>query len=165
MVAIAATTASAFSTLIMCRAGEDRKMDPSHQGNQEMVGTTGFEPATSRTPSVRATRLRYVPTGAQTAMCAMPILQGLKPQEIWLRNVAAKAATHKTQCANRGSFCSNKAITAVRAASRKCGGCRANRAAFCGSTNAPSLPAHGSRPRSPPSFLHARAETGALPRW
>src|SRR6185369_6510860 len=26
-----------------------------------MVGTTGFEPATSRTPSVRATRLRHVP--------------------------------------------------------------------------------------------------------
>src|SRR5712692_3623568 len=33
----------------------------------EMVGTTGFEPATSRTPSVRATRLRYVPTGTLTA--------------------------------------------------------------------------------------------------
>ena len=32
-----------------------------HEGR--MVGTTGFEPATSRTPSVRATRLRYVPTG------------------------------------------------------------------------------------------------------
>jgi hypothetical protein len=30
---------------------------------EKMVGTTGFEPATSRTPSVRATRLRYVPTG------------------------------------------------------------------------------------------------------
>src|SRR5580698_1944535 len=30
---------------------------------KKMVGTTGFEPATSRTPSVRATRLRYVPTG------------------------------------------------------------------------------------------------------
>src|SRR5262245_31830493 len=27
----------------------------------KMVGTTGFEPATSRTPSVRATRLRHVP--------------------------------------------------------------------------------------------------------
>ena len=27
----------------------------------ELVGTTGFEPATSRTPSERATRLRYVP--------------------------------------------------------------------------------------------------------
>src|SRR5882724_7306243 len=30
-----------------------------------MVGTTGFEPATSRTSSVRATRLRYVPTGVK----------------------------------------------------------------------------------------------------
>jgi hypothetical protein len=29
-----------------------------------MVGTTGFEPATSRTPSVRATRLRHVPTAS-----------------------------------------------------------------------------------------------------
>ena len=28
---------------------------------REMVGTGGFEPPTSRTPSVRATRLRYVP--------------------------------------------------------------------------------------------------------
>jgi hypothetical protein len=27
----------------------------------QLVGTTGFEPATSRTPSERATRLRYVP--------------------------------------------------------------------------------------------------------
>jgi hypothetical protein len=32
---------------------------------EDMVGTTGFEPATSRTPSVRATRLRYVPTGVK----------------------------------------------------------------------------------------------------
>src|ERR1700730_5444614 len=32
-----------------------------------MVGTTGFEPATSRTPSVRATRLRYVPTAVLTS--------------------------------------------------------------------------------------------------
>src|SRR5262245_52489732 len=29
-----------------------------------MVGTTGFEPATSRTPSVRATRLRHVPSNS-----------------------------------------------------------------------------------------------------
>ena len=28
-----------------------------------MVGAPGFEPGTSRTPSVRATRLRYAPTG------------------------------------------------------------------------------------------------------
>jgi len=39
-------------------------------------------------------------------MCEMPIPQGLKSTEVWLRNAAAKAATHKTQCANRGSFCS-----------------------------------------------------------
>jgi hypothetical protein len=31
-----------------------------------MVGTARFELATSRTPSVRATRLRYVPTAAAT---------------------------------------------------------------------------------------------------
>ena len=29
-----------------------------------LVGTTGFEPATSRTPSVRATRLRHVPSNS-----------------------------------------------------------------------------------------------------
>src|SRR3954451_20948344 len=29
-----------------------------------MVGATGFEPVTTRTPSVCATRLRYAPTGA-----------------------------------------------------------------------------------------------------
>ena len=33
---------------------------------KKMVGTARFELATSRTPSVRATRLRYVPTGAVT---------------------------------------------------------------------------------------------------
>src|SRR6516225_8466153 len=60
-----------------------------------MVGTARFELATSRTPSVRATRLRYVPTGTETATWKRPIPQGLKPREIWLRNVAAKAATHK----------------------------------------------------------------------
>src|ERR1700722_9555018 len=38
------------------------------QSEEKMVGTTGFEPATSRTPSVRATRLRYVPTGREPAL-------------------------------------------------------------------------------------------------
>src|SRR5260221_7553725 len=41
-----------------------RKLNSSARGKKEVVGTTGFEPATSRTPSVRATRLRYVPTAA-----------------------------------------------------------------------------------------------------
>ena len=30
---------------------------------EKMVGATGFEPVTTRTPSVCATRLRYAPTG------------------------------------------------------------------------------------------------------
>src|SRR5512147_1269280 len=30
-----------------------------------MVGAAGFEPATSRTPSVRATRLRHAPTNTE----------------------------------------------------------------------------------------------------
>src|ERR1700733_2151031 len=49
------------------RAGGARLEALSREG--KMVGTTGFEPATSRTPSVRATRLRYVPTafGQQSA--------------------------------------------------------------------------------------------------
>src|SRR5690349_14938792 len=34
----------------------------------KVVGTARFELATSRTPSVRATRLRYVPTGDLTTM-------------------------------------------------------------------------------------------------
>jgi hypothetical protein len=39
-----------------------------------MVGTARFELATSRTPSVRATRLRYVPTER-----AASAGEGLKP--------------------------------------------------------------------------------------
>ena len=38
-----------------------------------MVGTTGFEPATSRTPSVRATRLRYVPTGERNRLFSVSL--------------------------------------------------------------------------------------------
>src|ERR1700730_16288454 len=36
-----------------------------------LVGTTGFEPATSPTPRVRDTRLRYVPTGSVTHSAAV----------------------------------------------------------------------------------------------
>src|SRR5579864_31457 len=42
-----------------------------------MVGTTGFEPATSRTPSVRATRLRYVPTVGQHRACGYAVVARL----------------------------------------------------------------------------------------
>src|SRR5689334_13002098 len=39
-----------------------RKRQVCKQDQKEMVGTTGFEPATPCTPSRCATRLRYVPT-------------------------------------------------------------------------------------------------------
>src|SRR5439155_23641350 len=114
----------------------------SSLSEEEMVGTARFELATSRTPSVRATRLRYVPTGELTTT----------------RQVSRGP--------NRGSNCNFKAITAVRAASRKCAAYRANQAASCGPEAAPRLRLRGSRPHSPhPNFLHARAETGAPPRW
>src|SRR5713226_7941413 len=42
--------------------GRENRPRQSLLFERKMVGTTGFEPATSRTPSVRATRLRHVPT-------------------------------------------------------------------------------------------------------
>src|SRR6267154_1334497 len=48
---------------------------------EEMVGTTGFEPATSRTPSVRATRLRYVPTGVKPAPLRRHRTTNVKPKQ------------------------------------------------------------------------------------
>src|SRR6267378_5485464 len=86
---------------------------------EEMVGTTGFEPATSRTPSVRATRLRYVPTGKLTA------------------------TGQQIRRPNRRGNQHLQGITAVRAASRKRAAYRANRAASCGSATAPCLPPDG----------------------
>ena len=50
------------------RAGRPRSHSPKIEKGfrsseaLKLVGTTGFEPATSRTPSVRATRLRHVPS-------------------------------------------------------------------------------------------------------
>src|SRR5215472_11064303 len=52
-----------------------------HSKKKKMVGTARFELATSRTPSVRATRLRYVPTEA-----AISRRERLKPQ-VWGRCV------------------------------------------------------------------------------
>ena len=44
----------------------------------KMVGTARFELATSRTPSVRATRLRYVPT----ERAKTPVLEGFAMSEL-----------------------------------------------------------------------------------
>ncbi len=54
---------------------------------EEMVGTTGFEPATSRTPSVRATRLRYVPTERNCQLTSeCPNRHSERSEESALRN-------------------------------------------------------------------------------
>ena len=72
-----------------------------------MVGTTGFEPATSRTPSVRATRLRYVPTGSHCDCCSPPLRGELQTSNV-------------------------QPITRIREPSTMSGASRAGRAASCG---------------------------------
>src|SRR5712692_3294223 len=69
---------------ISCKPGKESVASPSvrvrggrlpRERPIKMVGTTGFEPATSRTPSVRATRLRHVPTAPNqfsTGCTALP---------------------------------------------------------------------------------------------
>ncbi len=54
-----------FSMLFFLEIFRVRGLPPV-VSEEEMVGTARFELATSRTPSVRATRLRYVPTGELT---------------------------------------------------------------------------------------------------
>ena len=49
-----------------------------------MVGTTGFEPATSRTPSVRATRLRYVPTACTGCSVSLAFEKGQDGEEFFV---------------------------------------------------------------------------------
>jgi hypothetical protein len=50
-----------------------------------MVGTTGFEPATSRTPSVRATRLRYVPTACTGCSVSLAFEKGQDGEEFFVQ--------------------------------------------------------------------------------
>ena len=50
-----------------------------------MVGTTGFEPATSRTPSVRATRLRYVPTACTVWSVSLAFEKGQDGEEFFVQ--------------------------------------------------------------------------------
>ena len=49
-----------------------------------MVGTTGFEPATSRTPSVRATRLRYVPTAYNVCSVSLAFEKGQDSEQLFM---------------------------------------------------------------------------------
>src|ERR1700692_4605070 len=64
----------------MLRYGRQKK---SLRG--KMVGTTGFEPATSRTPSVRATRLRYVPTACTACSVSLAFEKGQDGEEFFVQ--------------------------------------------------------------------------------
>src|SRR6202021_142532 len=52
---------------------------------RKMVGTTGFEPATSRTPSVRATRLRYVPTACTVCSVSLAFEKGQDSEQFFVQ--------------------------------------------------------------------------------
>src|SRR6202051_4158857 len=98
----------------MLRYGRQKK---SLRG--KMVGTTGFEPATSRTPSVRATRLRYVPT--------------VFVARVFRRGGYTRLGEKPSSRLNRDELQGLQRITRVREASRMSGANRAGRATFCGS--------------------------------
>ena len=57
----------------------------SGMDHREMVGATGFEPATTRTPSVCATRLRYAPM-------LMGLAGAKHPPQLWKSGLPSKCA-------------------------------------------------------------------------
>src|ERR1700685_3755479 len=61
---------------------------------RRMVGTTGFEPATSRTPSVRATRLRYVPTAFNSNQRITRVREGPRQREALRANPGGICVAH-----------------------------------------------------------------------
>src|SRR5690348_1164040 len=62
-----------------------KKQKTADQLKEEMVGTTGFEPATSRTPSVRATRLRHVPTACRETSLSPAFEKGQDRQQFLMK--------------------------------------------------------------------------------
>src|SRR5271155_6276666 len=73
-----------------------------------MVGTTGFEPATSRTPSVRATRLRYVPTACTVCSVSLAFEKGQDGEEFFVQ------IEEKFALSLRGSFAAGGRSMSVR---------------------------------------------------
>jgi hypothetical protein len=68
-----------------------------------MVGTTGFEPATSRTPSVRATRLRHVPTPCNENSVSLAFEKGQDGEEFFVEIEEKLALGAEGGFAARGS--------------------------------------------------------------
>src|SRR5690348_12159010 len=76
--------------------GSRARDDHPNNSCTKVVGTTGFEPATSRTPSVRATRLRHVPTGGISAH-----LQTLvRAKDVAFEPITRFPAASRTRAAN-----------------------------------------------------------------
>src|ERR1700683_4019153 len=88
-----------------------------------MVGTTGFEPATSRTPSVRATRLRYVPTGVKLAACQSTDTDDYKREHLQCTPTANSRYLHSTplQAPNQhqGYHRRSRSVKKARSVSRR----------------------------------------------
>ncbi len=74
----------------------------------EMVGTTGFEPATSRTPSVRATRLRHVPFALNSTTTI---------QDLLFRLVSCSSSDNNSRSSEASCFnpCRSSAVRGVTA--------------------------------------------------
>ena len=68
-----------------CGRGAFQKIGSVGTAERKMVGTTGFEPATSRTPSVRATRLRYVPTACTVCSVSLAFEKGQDGEKFFVQ--------------------------------------------------------------------------------
>src|SRR5271163_1092798 len=81
-----------------CGCDAFQKIRSIGTAERKMVGTTGFEPATSRTPSVRATRLRYVPTACTVCSLSLAFEKGQDGEEFFVQ------IEEKFTLSLRGSF-------------------------------------------------------------
>ena len=74
------------------------------QSEEKVVGTTGFEPATSRTPSVRATRLRYVPTGREPRTAQLRSIGCYLQRQVAVAYHSVSSSVKKARSSSRSSI-------------------------------------------------------------
>src|SRR5271163_3244296 len=91
-----------------CGCDAFQKIRSIGTAERKMVGTTGFEPATSRTPSVRATRLRYVPTACTVCSLSLAFEKGQDGEEFFVQ------IEEKFALSLRGSFAAGRRSMSVR---------------------------------------------------
>src|SRR5271169_691193 len=86
-----------------------------------MVGTTGFEPATSRTPSVRATRLRYVPTLSTPLSVSLVFEKGQDSEQFFLQIEEQFAVEARTRLGRSDGLRGMRAFSRTREFVPVCG--------------------------------------------